>query len=305
MASSPDRHVTTSGSRAPVSTPAGAPGATTRRRPPAGSTIVTWGGVRAPGPHRDDAGRDPSRCRGASPSRPRSTVPSSVTTTSRANPSSFRHSAIASDAGDHANERCPGPHAGSAWSCGSTSNGRAPVAVGDAATTGRSTTRSRRRRTRAGARRARTGAGPPRRAAHRPRPAAALVAVDEHDPRRGPRHRREVPLVPRDPATVGRDRGVPREVGTRPALRPGPGVGPRLGDVEGVVPLAREQDPAVGPAAGAAAWPSRATTVVRHRRPAPPRGQPSAVTTATRARRRPSTTSRRGRRRPRRGSGRR
>ena len=128
--SSPERHVTTSGSTASVSIPAGAPRATTRRC--AGRRVDDRhlrGRARA-GPDRDDPGAAPVdavvpslRDVGdrAVEARPR---------TRRAKPSSLRHSAIASDAGDHANDRWPGPHAGSAWSCGSTSSGRASGAVG-------------------------------------------------------------------------------------------------------------------------------------------------------------------------------
>ena len=79
--------------------------------------------------------RGASRCRGATRAVSSRTSPASVTTTRRANPPSFRHSAIASESGDHANERWPGPHAGSAWSCGSARSGRAPEPSRRATTT--------------------------------------------------------------------------------------------------------------------------------------------------------------------------
>ena len=120
------------------------------------------------------------------------------------------------------------------------------------------------------------------------------VPVDQHDARRGPRHRGEVPLVPRDPAAVGGGGRIPPEVGTRPALGPRACIRPGLGDVESVVALAGEEDPAVGPGRG-----RRGVTVPRddRRRTAGDRHHHAARRPGSRprhGRRRPSTTSPRG-----------
>ena len=53
--------------------------------------------------------------------------PPTGTTTRRPKPSSLRFTAMAVPSGDHANERWPGPHDGSACSCGSSSTGCADV----------------------------------------------------------------------------------------------------------------------------------------------------------------------------------
>ena len=63
-----------------------------------------------------------------------------------------------------------------------------------------------------------------------------------HDPRRVPRHVRQIPLLPHERAAVGRPRRVPRVVGVRDPLGPTGTVERNRGDVAGVVALDRARD---------------------------------------------------------------
>ena len=139
--------------------PAGAPRASRTRGPPVGSITVTVGGVFAPerthtippGPQSSewcqplDSSRAPSRRR----PEPRSA--------DRSRPRSGR-SRCSVPSGDHANERCPGPHVGAAWSWPSSRTRTRRTSRPTPRPT-RSSSRLRRRRTRGANRRVRSGAG--------------------------------------------------------------------------------------------------------------------------------------------------
>ena len=143
--------------------------------------------------------------------------PSSGTTTRRPKPSSLRVSAIARASGDHANERCPGPHDGSACSCGFGEHGtsarrrRASTDphVHPAVELGDERERVARRREPRLADRDVVATG------DQGRRRVGIVDRDGDDPRAVPGHVREVPLVPRERAPVGRPGGIPRVVGVR------------------------------------------------------------------------------------------
>ena len=250
-------------------------------------------------PDARDARADPSRGRGASPWTRRSAASSSAsaTTTRRPKPSSLRRARSRAPSGDHANDRWPGPHVGSAWSCASAEHARRCVAdAGDAPhvppTVGVRDVRER-------APSARTAAGRPRRRRRRRRPPARRRGRrrERDDARAVPRHRREVPLVPGERAAVGGPRRVPREVGVRHALRPAPPSSVDDRDVAGVVASTHERDPARRARPRARRRGRRATST-RAGPPAPgPRRDGRRPRRRRARRRRPSTTRRRRRRR--------
>ena len=133
---------------------------------------------------------------------------------SEPNPSSLRVNTIDEPSGDHANERWPSPHDGSPCSSCSSTTGLASDPSRRPATGSTSPSRRTGRRARPVGREARllharavatatTTRGRGVGARHGAYDDAACV----------PRHRRNVPLVPRDMTTVGRPRGVEAEVG--------------------------------------------------------------------------------------------
>ena len=214
--------LTGSGSTRPAaSNPATGPRASSTRVPVPGSTVTTCVGVTAP--LRTHAMRPPTH--ESPPCTPRDssrTSPLATSSThSRPKPCSLRQNATWLPSGDHANDRCPGPHDGSPCSAlllhertraGAVAIGppevEPPVRVaeeGELRSVGREagllhghafTTR------------------------HRDRIAAAVRGAN-HDAALVPRHVGNVPLVPRDVGRVGRPHGVEAEVGARrDALRP-------------------------------------------------------------------------------------
>ena len=110
----------------------------------------------------------------------------------------------------------------------------------------RSATPRRRSRTRAGRRSGEARLADTDRVATRDDLGRAAV-VAHHDARRVPRHVGQVPLVPREPRSVGRPGRIPRVVGRRAALRPRAAVERDDGDVARVVALDRRTRPRLGP----------------------------------------------------------
>ena len=110
--------------RSTASSSPGAPLASTRRSPVGWST-VSCGAVRPPERTHAIPSRPQSRPACHPRDSSRAPPPSSDMLTRRPNPSSLRFTAIAAPSGAHANDRCPGPHEGSACSRASSTNGRA------------------------------------------------------------------------------------------------------------------------------------------------------------------------------------
>ena len=134
----------------------------------------------------------------------------SDTTTRRPKPSSLRLSAIARASGDHANERCPGPHDGSACSCASASTHVGSVTdAGDGPHVHPAVELGDERERVARRREARLTDRDVVTTATTVGIASASSTATRDDARAVPRHVREVPLVPRERATVGRPRRDP------------------------------------------------------------------------------------------------
>jgi hypothetical protein len=139
--------------------------------------------------HAHDAAVAPARSRCHPRDSSRADLRPGAPITSRPKPDSLRHHASSSPVGRPRERTLPGDHAGSAHSCSVRRAARLP-SPSTMATRRRASTRDARRR-------ARSAAGSTR---PRDRPVRLLVADARrtaHDPRRVPRHVRQVPLLPR------------------------------------------------------------------------------------------------------------